>query len=77
MSTDETPKPSITMRRNGPLFIQGDITLLDPDGKVVEPPKRPFSLCRCGQSMKRPFCDGTHNRVGYCDTAAEVLNEGV
>jgi CDGSH-type Zn-finger protein len=75
MSNDEIQKPSITMRRNGPLLVQGDVVLLDADGNVYEPPKRPFALCRCGGSAKRPFCDGTHSRNGYCDTAAEILDE--
>jgi CDGSH-type Zn-finger protein len=75
MSDETIQKPSITMRRNGPLLVQGDMTLLDHEGNVIEPPKRPFALCRCGQSDKRPFCDGTHGRVGWCDSAAEVLQE--
>ena len=75
MSNDATQKPTITMRRNGPLLVQGDVVLLDADGNPFEPPKRPFALCRCGASNKRPFCDGTHGKIGYCDTAAEIFEE--
>lgn len=73
--SNQTPTPTITIRKNGPLLITGDITLLDHEGNVVEPPKRPFALCRCGASDNKPYCDGTHSRIGFCPTAAEVLAE--
>ena len=50
---------------NGPAKIKctkAEITL--PDGSIVTKEK-PFSLCRCGQSDKKPFCDGTHNTCGF------------
>ena len=75
MSTEAPQGPSITIRKNGPLLVRGEITLLDFEGNVVEPPKNPFALCRCGHSGNKPFCDGSHNRMGFCDTAAEILNE--
>lgn len=50
---------------NGPYLIEGDVTLLDPTGQTVVPPKRPFALCRCGASVKKPFCDGTHSKIGF------------
>jgi CDGSH-type Zn-finger protein len=59
----------ITVRRNGPLFVQGDVVLRDVEGNAIEPPKRPFSLCRCGASQNKPFCDGSHKAVGFCDPA--------
>ena len=72
----ETPQPtSITIKKNGPLLVRGEITLLDAEGNEVQPPKNPFALCRCGHSENKPFCDGAHNRKGFCDTAAEVLHE--
>ena len=74
--SSETPQgTTITIKKNGPLLVRGEITLLDFEGNVVEPPKNPFALCRCGHSETKPFCDGAHNRQGFCDTASEVLAE--
>ena len=57
---------TIRVRLNGPYLIEGDdVAVVDWDGNVYEPAKRPFALCRCGASAKRPYCDGTHGRVGF------------
>jgi CDGSH-type Zn-finger protein len=56
----------ITITENGSLKVEGDVSLLDKDGKEV--PTRegmPFFLCRCGASENKPFCDGSHNRVEF------------
>jgi CDGSH-type Zn-finger protein len=57
----------ITVRNNGPLKIEGDnITICDQDGKVFGLAGRTIvSLCRCGQSANKPFCDGSHARTGF------------
>lgn len=56
----------ITVNKNGPLRIEGEITLLDPKGNVFGlGGRKVISLCRCGQSQNKPFCDGTHNKVGF------------
>jgi len=56
----------ITVRKNGNLLVEGDdVSLVDWDGKEYALPKRPFSLCRCGASTRKPFCDGSHSRVGF------------
>ena len=56
----------ITVRQNGNLLVEGDdVTLVDWNGKEYTVPKRPFALCRCGASTRKPFCDGTHSRVGF------------
>lgn len=70
-----TAQVSITIRKNGPLLVSGPVTLQDHEGNLVEPPKNPFALCRCGMSDKKPFCDGTHSRSGWCAKADEVLAE--
>ena len=68
-TTTITPKP------NGPLLVQGPIRILAPDGtELAVPPRkdgRPAEvvvLCRCGGSATKPFCDGTHKRIRFCDT---------
>jgi len=57
----------IIVRNNGPIRIEGDdIVLTDQDGKTYGLAGRTvISLCRCGQSANKPFCDGSHNRVGF------------
>ena len=62
----------ITVRNSGPLRVEGDgIQILDQDGKVFGLAGRTVvSLCRCGQSANKPFCDGTHARIGF---ASEVV----
>ena len=57
---------TITLRQNGPYVVDGeDVTLLDWNGNPYTIAKRPFKLCRCGASTKKPFCDGTHSKVGF------------
>lgn len=58
---------TIRMRPNGPFLIEGPITVVDANGNAfpLNPDKPAVALCRCGQSSKRPFCDGTHNRCGF------------
>ncbi len=48
---------------NGPYLVEGKITLVSGDGKeeVVENPH----FCRCGASQNKPFCDGSHKKVGF------------
>ena len=56
----------VTVRNNGPLRLEGDIVLLDQDGQPFGLAGRTVvSLCRCGQSANKPFCDGTHAKVGF------------
>lgn len=44
---------------DGPLYVSGEITLLDGDGKSIET-KEQFALCRCGLSENKPYCNGAH-----------------
>ncbi|MFY9119612.1 MAG: (4Fe-4S)-binding protein [Syntrophomonadaceae bacterium] len=55
---------NIKVIRNGPLVIDGGFQLSDTDGSVSQQAGK-TSLCRCGLSEKRPFCDGTHHRQGW------------
>jgi CDGSH-type Zn-finger protein len=57
----------IIVRSDGPLRVEGDnIQIVDADGKVFGLAGRTVvSLCRCGQSQNKPFCDATHNKVGF------------
>jgi CDGSH-type Zn-finger protein len=57
---------SIKVTKNGPLLVEGSCRLIDRDGKEVAS-CGPFALCRCGKSLKKPFCDGTHVKIGFND----------
>jgi CDGSH iron-sulfur domain-containing protein 3 len=52
-------KAKITVRDNGSLLIQGEFELVDTEGHAFET-KPAISLCRCGLSDNKPFCDGSH-----------------
>jgi uncharacterized Fe-S cluster protein YjdI len=55
---------TITLEPNGPLYIRGNIELTDAQGTIVLHDTR-VALCRCGASEIKPFCDGSHERVGF------------
>jgi CDGSH-type Zn-finger protein len=59
----------ITVSHNGSIRIEGDFELLDPEGRPFGLAGRTtLSLCRCGQSANKPFCDGSHKVCGFADT---------
>ena len=56
----------VTVSHNGPIRIEGEFEILDPAGAAFGLAGRTMiSLCRCGQSANKPFCDGSHNRTGF------------
>jgi CDGSH-type Zn-finger protein len=61
---------TIKIRDNGPYLIEGDFTLVDANGNEIPALKR--ALCRCGGSTTKPFCDGTHSRIGFQGAIAAV-----
>ena len=54
---------TIELRWGGPLVVRGEVEVLLPDGSVVR--RTHASLCRCGFSANKPFCDGSHTGVGF------------
>ncbi len=50
---------------DGPLLVRGDVELLSSTGEPVERNRRTVALCRCGASMIKPFCDGSHKLFGF------------
>ena len=58
------PEVTIEVCRNGPLIVNGPVELKDADGKLY-PVKERIALCRCGASTTKPFCDGTHSKIGF------------
>lgn len=53
----------VTVRPNGPLLVRGPVRVVKEDGTVVD--KESCSFCRCGATRTAPFCDGSHNRIGF------------
>lgn len=57
---------TITVRENGSYRIDGPFRIVDADGNEFEQPQgKAVALCRCGHSASKPFCDGTHRKVGF------------
>jgi CDGSH-type Zn-finger protein len=56
----------IKVRENGPLVVSGPITIVDREGNEYElPAGTGYALCRCGASLNKPFCDKSHQRIGF------------
>jgi CDGSH-type Zn-finger protein len=74
-----TPPVTITAKHNGPFLVEGPIRIIDADGNEhpVTPGKR-VNLCRCGGSLNKPFCDGTHSKIGFAaaERAVRRAEEG-
>lgn len=54
---------TIKIRDNGPYVVEGEFKLVDATGQEV--PVKKAALCRCGASTTKPFCDGTHSKIGF------------
>ncbi len=67
---------TIKVRENGPYRVDGDeaeLKIIDWNGNAYRlPEKRPIALCRCGGSTTKPFCDGTHSKIGFKAAEAAV-----
>jgi len=65
-SSDTSNPVTITVTTDGPYEVVGPITLQDEDGNLIEVEAgEPVYLCRCGGSLSKPFCDGTHDTIGF------------
>lgn len=58
--------PQVQPTRNGPLEVRGRITITDHDGAPVRELTR-ATLCRCGASRNKPFCDNSHRLANFRD----------
>jgi CDGSH-type Zn-finger protein len=69
----------VTIRKNGPYRVEtpeGGLKLVDADGNEYNlQGKTIFALCRCGGSVTKPFCDGTHSKIGFQAAEAAVQTE--
>jgi CDGSH-type Zn-finger protein len=70
------PGIKITIKKNGPYRVEGAegaIEMFDADGNKFDLTGKPaFSLCRCGGSVNKPFCDGTHSQIGFLGAESAV-----
>lgn len=86
----DSTRPAISVTPNGPLLVSGEVSLYRRRAVVSEhgepltwetteqlETRDRFALCRCGYSDRKPFCDGTHARVGFVadDTASGTYDE--
>lgn len=54
----------IEVAPNGPLMVYGNVTIKDKDGNETRKNKV-TALCRCGASSNKPYCDGSHKKIGF------------
>lgn len=59
-----TTSNEVRIMEDGPIIVKGDFSIFDSQGKELKKMKI-ASLCRCGQSLSFPFCDGTHRKIGF------------
>ena len=65
----------ITPTDNGPYeveFGEGELQLVAPSGAPIRVKRSPAYFCRCGGSTTKPFCDGTHSKIGFQAAEAAV-----
>lgn len=62
---------TVTLDPDGPLYVKGDVTVVDPAGETVFHGAR-VALCRCGYSKHKPFCDGLHVEKSFADPGVMV-----
>lgn len=56
----------ITVKKDGSLRLEGELTLCDAEGHPYDLAGRTsISLCRCGASENKPFCDGSHRKISF------------
>ena len=60
------PVVTIRLRKNGPYVVESDeVRVIDWTGAEYSIERQPIALCRCGASTTKPFCEGTHSKIGF------------
>src|SRR2546430_7611528 len=85
--TKSSSRPRVVVSRNGPYLVSGGVPLAkqtivtDSEGESQQwrqgetlPARESYQLCRCGKSQAKPFCDGTHGKIGFEDRKSTRLN---
>ncbi len=55
----------ITTLDNGPFVVNGSVVVTDAEGNQFNSQSKAVALCRCGGAGTRPFCDGSHTKLGF------------
>jgi CDGSH-type Zn-finger protein len=58
-------RTKITALENGPYLVKGPVIVTDAAGGEFRTERKTVALCRCGGSTNKPFCDGTHSKIGF------------
>jgi CDGSH-type Zn-finger protein len=64
---DQNRKPAVVVSKDGPYYITGGIQIMGYESRAEEVSNEHCTLCRCGSSKNKPFCDGTHWDIGFKD----------
>lgn len=65
----------ITALDNGPYLVKGPVIVTDAEGGEFRAERKTVALCRCGGSTNKPFCDGTHSKIGFRAAQRAVREE--
>ena len=60
---------------NGPYLVKDPVVVVDAEGNEFPSEHETIALCRCGASTNKPFCDGTHSKVGFRAAERAVQRE--
>ena len=63
----------LTIVENGPIILDTKDAVSIKAGESADEKEGPLFLCRCGKSGTKPFCDGTHRKVGFEGASAELV----
>ncbi len=76
--SDSQNEIKLTYFDDGPIEIHGPVTIVDESGKTIATVAagEPAYLCRCGGSTTKPFCDGTHSKIGFQGAMKAVAESG-
>ena len=66
---------TITTLDDGPYLVKGPMKILDAEGNEFRVERKTVALCRCGGSTTKPFCDGTHSKIGFRAAQRAVREE--
>jgi len=67
---------TIVATENGPYLVRGPVSIHDVDGNEHQIERETVALCRCGGSSNKPFCDGTHSKIGFQAAERAVRHDG-